>query len=243
LVGVGVGVGDLLGVGLAVGLGVLVGDFDVELGFGLALLDGVGLGPELLLGLALGDLLGVGLGFADLLGAGLLLADLLGVGLELADLLGPALVVADLLGLAVLLGVGVALEVLVDLAVGVAAATRTGVSSAVSVFAFFGNAEHDVVTIGPLASLVAIAWANMPALRNAKPVSAATIVGRTSCALTGETSLRLSFPPERARTSCCSHYALRARRLLEGRNSGIRFTIRSSRYGNRRLAGAEAAVR
>jgi hypothetical protein len=251
LVGDGVGVADLLGVGLAEGLGVLVGDLGVELGFGLTLVDGDGLGPELLLGLGLGlaDLLGVGLGFGDLLGLGLELADLLGDVLVFADLLGAGLVVADLLGSAVLLGpadllglgVGVALEVLEGEAVAVAGTPRTGVSSAVSVFAFFGNAAHDVVTIGP-ALLVAMAWANMPALRNAKPVSAPTIVGLTSCALTSETSLRLSFRPDRARTSCCSHYALRARTLLESRNSGIRFTIHSSGHGNRRLACAGTAV-
>jgi hypothetical protein len=224
LVGVGVGVGDAevgLGDGEVVGLELVpLGDDDFGVGLELVLFgvlvgleEGVWLGDELL---ALGAELEVGVELALalllLVGVELALALLLLVGVELA--LALLLLVGVELALALLLLVGVELTLALLLAafergeslgglpghfVGSVGAPDAGATTS-SREASFGTDEHAELTMGGLAASLtsaASAWPSMELERNANPQTAPTTVGlTTTCALTVETSLQRSTPPD-----------------------------------------------
>jgi hypothetical protein len=193
LVGVGVGVGDTelgLGVGEPVGLELLLfndDDFGVGLerwvGFGAGFLvvgldDGVWLGDELLLDV--GPALELEL--ADELGLGLVVTLLDGV--ELA----PALLPADFV-------LGECFGGLPGHLVTCVGAPDAGAITA-SRPEPFGTDEHTLLTIGGLAASAASARPNTAEERNAKPETAPTTAGLTTCALTRETSLQRSTRPD-----------------------------------------------
>ncbi len=180
LVGVGVGVGDAevgLGDGVAVGLELVLFGVGVVVVVVVALEEGVWLGDELL---ALGAELEVGVELA------LVLLVLVGVELALALLLADFVLGESLGGLP---GHFVT-------CVGAPDAGATTASRA----AFFGTDEHAELTMGGLAASLtsaASAWPSTEVERNANPQTAPTTVGlTTTCALTVETSLQRSTPPD-----------------------------------------------
>jgi hypothetical protein len=147
-----------------------------------------------------------------LVGVELALALLLLVGVELA--LALLLLVGVELALALLLLVGVELTLALLLAafergeslgglpghfVGSVGAPDAGATTS-SREASFGTDEHAELTMGGLAASLtsaASAWPSMELERNANPQTAPTTVGlTTTCALTVETSLQRSTPPD-----------------------------------------------